>query len=380
MLAPASQSLRTWILSGVATAAIAGTLFRSHADPTPPAPPHTPLLQQLSAETQGLYTTSRHSMVRVQLPTPQWLEEYNRRQNAGTMLDPQLREKYQEDQEKAAKAAHGAPSTQTIAPPTTASSTQPFAVKIQVTDAPRGPASPLALFAMGVLVDQQGHAVFPVYVDKKTVGDAPLQAVTGDGESTTAKFVGSDMATNLTVLQLEKRVGVPTALGHSRPDDGVLALSIAADGGARLIVWNNQHTEPGFAFLTDGALAGFGFDGQFLGASQAKPIVEQLINTGVVHRAVLGVLTQAVGKEDPVRRQHPQLGNSPAIRIIRVRQDSAASQGGIQADDLILKIGDEPVGDAPTFAAVIASKNGATVLHLLRGEKLTDVTVNLEAK
>ena len=49
------------------------------------------LLQQLSDETQRVYLQSRHSMVRVQLPTPQWLEQYNERtaflQKWGPKLD-----------------------------------------------------------------------------------------------------------------------------------------------------------------------------------------------------------------------------------------------------------------------------------------------------
>ena len=146
----------------------------------------------------------------------------------------------------------------------------------------------------------------------------------------------------------------------------------------KLVVWSNQHPETGFAILTDGSMAGFGSNGYFLGASQAKPVVDQLIATGQVHRAILGVLTQEVGKEDPIRHQRSMLGTSPAIRILRVREDSAAARGGIQPEDLILKIGDDAVGDPPTFAAVIASKSGETILHVLRGDKMIEITVKLE--
>ena len=43
----------------------------------------------------------------------------------------------------------------------------------------------------------------------------------------------------------------------------------------KMVVWTNQHPEPGFAILTDGSVAGFGFDGHFLSAAAAKPIVDQ---------------------------------------------------------------------------------------------------------
>jgi hypothetical protein len=362
----------------MAAIAVAGLWLRSRADPpVAPAPVSQTLLQQLSNETQQLYTQSCRSMVRVQLPAPQWLEDYNTRQRQinlqqlldvwGTRLDPVAREHFAQEL--------GRPATTQSA---TQSATQPFSVQLQMNVVPRPDDAPLALYAVGLLVDDKGHAVFPIYVDHKSLGDAALPAVTGAGEFTFAKFVGSDQRTNLTVLQLDKHGGVPAALGHRRPEDGVLTMAIAHDGSAKLVVWSNQHPEPGFAILTDGSMAGFGFNGYFLGASQAKPVVDQLIATGQVHRALLGVLTREVGKEDPLRRQRRQLGTSPAIRILRVQNDSAASRGGLLPDDLILKIGDEPVGDAPTFAAVIASKSGETVLHVLRGEQMIERTVNLQ--
>jgi S1-C subfamily serine protease len=124
-------------------------------------------------------------------------------------------------------------------------------------------------------------------------------------------------------------------------------------------------------------VAGFGFENTFLGASTAKPVVDQLISTGEVHRAILGVVDQEVTKEDPVRRLHRELGTLPAIRILIVQDGSAAARGGIEPDDLILKIDNEPVGDPSTFAAVIAAKHGNSVLHVLRGEKELDLTVSM---
>jgi hypothetical protein len=257
---------RSLIISGAVAVVVGGLWLRSHADP--PAPPvQTTLLQQLSAETQQLYLQSRRSMVRVQLPTPQWLAEYNARQNLLNkypQLDPKAREQFMEEQERALQQLRHPSTTQATGP----ASTQPVPLRIHVTDTIGQPESGLALFAVGLLVDTDGHAVFPVYMDHKSLGDSPWPAVTGENELTTAKFVGSDMKTNLTVLQLEKHSGVPAVLGHSRPEDGVLTLSIARDGSAKLIVWSNQRPEPGFAILTDGSMAGFRFrQDHFLGAS-----------------------------------------------------------------------------------------------------------------
>jgi hypothetical protein len=327
-------------------------------------------------------------MVRVQLPTPQWLDQYNQRQMLlqkwGAQLNPEVREKILEEQERAFNALHHAatnPATQSSDMLGSPPATQPAKGELQVTDALPHPGDVgISLFAIGLLVDGQGHAVFPVYVDRKYLGDTPLPAVTGEGQVTTATFVGSDPKTHLTVLQLADHSGTPAALGHRKPEDGTLTLVIAIDGGARMVVWNNQHFETGFAILPDGAVAGFGFDHGFLGAATAKPIVDQLIATGEVHRAILGVVTQEVDRDDGLRRQRPELGTSPAIRIVAVQKGSAAEHGGIQPEDLILAIGDQTVGDAPTFAAVIATRTGNTVLKVLRGNKTLELTVNLQPK
>jgi hypothetical protein len=337
------------------------------------------LLQQLSDETQRVYGKARKGMVHVQLPTPQWLEQMNKQKEFlnkwSNRLDPAVREQIVEQQERAITQLHARNGAGATSQPSGAS-TRPSAA-LQVTDVRRSDAGNLILVATGLLVDDNGHAVFPLFVDRNDIGDNLLPAITGDGQPTTARFIGSDRNTNLTVLQLLKHTGQPVTLGHSRPDDGVLTLVIAAEGGARLVVWSNLHPEPGLAVLPDGSVAGFGFDGHFLGASTCKPIVDQLIAHGEVHRAALGVVTIEVAKEDLIRQARPELGDKPAIRILAVDPNSAAARGGVRPDDLILAIGDEAVGDAPTFAAVIATRTGSTVLRVLRGNQTIELTVNL---
>lgn len=383
MAQPPQHLLRMLTLGGASIVA-AVLVPRIFADPPATQAPvqGTTLLQQLSDQTQQLYRQSRHSIVRVQLPTPPWLAQYNQRQlllqKWGAQLNPDVREKLMEMQDRALQQS---PTTGPATQPAsllTIPATQPSRPGLQVTDAPNAIEVSVSLFAIGMLVDDQGHAVFPVYVDRKYLGKDPLPAVTGEGQATTATFVGSDSKTNLTVLQLADHTGTPVVLASARPDDGALTLVIATDGAARLLVWNSQHPEPGFAILADGSVGGFGFGTHFLGASTAKPIVDQLIATGEVHRAILGVLIQEVDRDNILRRQRPELGSSPAIRIVAVQDKSAAAQGGIKPDDLVLAIGDQPVGDAPTFAAVIATRSGETSLKVLRGSKTIELTVNLQ--
>ena len=59
---------------------------------------------------------------------------------------------------------------------------------------------------------------------------------------------------------------------------------------------------------------------------------------------------------------------------------SAAARGGVKVNDLVLAVAGQPVGDAPTFAAVIATGSGDTTLKILRGTQMLQLTVNLQPK
>jgi serine protease DegQ len=155
---------------------------------------------------------------------------------------------------------------------------------------------------------------------------------------------------------------------------------MTADGAARLVVWTNQHPESGLVFTPDGSIAGFGFNDRLLTAAACKPIVDQIIATGQVRRAVLGVWVREVRKDDPLRQSTPQLGAKPAIRIDSVEPNSAAQLGGLRPGDLILAVGGESVGETETFAAVTATRSGKTDLQVLRDSDLLTLSVDLQPR
>jgi S1-C subfamily serine protease len=109
-------------------------------------------------------------------------------------------------------------------------------------------------------------------------------------------------------------------------------------------------------------------------------VVEQLIATGKVKRAVLGVTVREVQRGDPARDPSAALGNQPALRVEEVRPDSAAARAELHCDDLILAVDGEPVGDPAGFAAAIANRSGKTPLRVLRAGKRLDLTVELHAQ
>ena len=344
---------------GVASTALAQTAS---------TPPDT-ILQQLSVDTQHLYLSVRTGIVRVQLPTPRWLDQLNTRRDLMQKWGPQLSPEVREQLMRQERLVHEQAERRLSATPSTQPAAEPSSV----------PRNPLVLLATGMLIDGSGHAVVPVFVDRAVVGDMPLRVLLGDGHVTSAKFLGSDRKTNISVLQLSQFPPQPVRLAPTRPDDGTLTLMIMPDGSSRLVVWNNLHVENGLIVMPDGAIAGFGFDGQFLGAAACKPLVDQIVATGEVHRAVLGVRVQEVTRDAGVRQQLPELGNRPAIAVLQVDPGSAADHGGLREGDLILTIDAEPVGDGPTFAAVIAARRGTTPLSVLRHGQVIELSVELKA-
>ena len=332
-----------------------------------------PLLQQLSDETQKMYAHARLGMVRVRLPTPPWLVRQNQllMQKWGAQLTPAVREQLLAALERRARASTGPTTGPALAWP-------PGAAGLTVTV---NPVPDRVLVATGLLIDADGHAVFPLYVDRSDLNGVPLAALTGDGRPTVAAFVGSDRITNLTVFQLADHSGHPAALAErdadaGRPADGSLTMVVAPEGSARLTVWTAASADTGLVLRPDGTFAGFGFADDFLPAATARPIVDQLLATGTVRRPKLGVAGFPVRRAELfVDPAHPG-GGPAAVAVSSVDPASAAARAGIQTGDVILSVAGQSVGPR-TFAAVIAARRGATVVRVRRGADMIDLTVDL---
>jgi S1-C subfamily serine protease len=148
----------------------------------------------------------------------------------------------------------------------------------------------------------------------------------------------------------------------------------------RLTVWTGGQDEHAVVITSDGELAGLVRYGHMLEPSAFRPVVDQLIKTGTVRRAVLGVELHEVAPDDPQRVQFAALGTRPAGRIERIVPNSAAAVAGLQEGDLILAMGGEPVHDLAHFAAAIANQSGNTELRVLRDGHEIAVTVDLQPK
>jgi S1-C subfamily serine protease len=395
-----------------------------------PARPSRPMLEQLNQECKELYHGLQGGLLRVQMPPPKWVSDLARRERDDRFgkynIDDNVKRELLERQTRRVNAVPSEaqePATQ----PAAGASNQGVLIVVTPVSAPEGtrevlggrmemPRNPRAGnnagFApnnVGLLLDEQGHVLVPLYVEREELADQPIRLTRPDGELTTARFVGSDQQTNLTVLKLGKgpasrpsarpsatpdpQPGKPVRLSTRKLEDGALVLYVATgDGSGRLGLWNggtggvSQVPTPrdfGIVVGIDGEVLGISRYGQFLSGSACQLIVNHLIRYGAVKRATLGVILAELEKDDALRQQQPSLlGDRPAVRVNQVMKGSPADKAGLRQGDLLLALAGDPdaVKNVPTIAASIAAKNGPTPLRVLRGGEVIEVTVDLQQK
>lgn len=378
-----------------------------HADDPKPA---APLLGRINAETQDLFTRVKPGMVRVYLPPPQWAMDLMGRDFTLKKWDLQANMGRGEIREQIAKAASDRMLDMTILPSTTQPSsaggngggpaTQPGGASAEAKGyrlVPRGDGSfdlvggpggddraviDVSPRSAGFVLDSQGHVLVPYFIEPESVGASPLTVACGDGTVCGATYVGSDPGTMLTILKLERPVGVPVALDGRRPADGSLVLFLSSTGeSARLQVWTGIQQETGVVMGVDGTVHGFLRQGQFLEAARVGPVVQQILTAGNAKRQRVGVWIREVLPADALRREVPTLRDRPAVFVAEVVRNTPADRAGVRKGDLILGIGGETVGDPPTFAAAITPfQNRSASFHILRDGNEIELTVDLQRK
>lgn len=362
-----------------AVSVLAGLACAGAAEPAPESSPR-PLLEQLNRETQLACRDVRRGVLRVQLPPPRWTNEVARDDSPLTKykdLDPKVRE--QLEQRRSAPVS------------TTAASVDATSAVIVVPP----PAAPLTLYAtagpttrpfepnnVALVLDEKGHLLVPLFLERDAVGGAPLPVTDSDGNHFDADFVGSDRQTNLTVLKLNTPAGTPVQMdGQDRPAEGSLALLFTPlDGAARLQLWTAANRDYGVVFTVGGDCAGVARFGRFLSGRACRLIAEQIIRHGSVPRATLGAIITEIARTDPSRREMPALGSRPAVRVDQVMPGSAAEKAGLEVGDVLLALAGQSVGDIPALAAAIAARDGPTEFRVLRGGRELSVEVDLRRK
>lgn len=299
---------------------------------TAPADPPAPALETLSRETQALYAAVKPGLVRVQFPLPPM---------AAAPTQPSTTPSTQNAVADSERSKYEALLSSLIAPRTT-----------------------------GLIVDESGHVVIPLYIDPDVVLAMPFKVWSEAAGLVEAKLVGSDRQTNLSVLKLERPIGKPVPLHGSKPPEGSLVMVLAAWGEAgKLAVWTGAQSERGLIVSAQGAITGFARGGQFLSADDALPVINQLIQYRMVRRAMLGVTVQQLETPDGRRAMH----------VDQVQPNSPAELAGVKVGDYILSVYDKPADDLLSFAAAISAAEGVTPIRILRDKAVVELKIEFHS-
>jgi S1-C subfamily serine protease len=229
-----------------------------------------------------------------------------------------------------------------------------------------------------------------------------------DGATATARVVGRDPGSDLTVLRAEGSVGHPVrwaeggavragqlVLGLSRPGRALrvqlgvvsaVAGSWRTPAGGRLdrYLESDLTLHPGFSggllLGVEGAALGLNTAGLVRGAAMAIPpetlrgMVETLLTRGRVRRGFIGIGTQPVPLTGELRSR---FGQSSALIVLSVQPGSPAERAGLVLGDVLLKAGDDKLTHpAALLPALDEEKIGREItIESLRTGEVRPLTV-----
>ena len=230
----------------------------------------------------------------------------------------------------------------------------------------------------GVAISSDGFMLTSAHV---VAGGSGLSATFSDGRELSAEVVGSDALSDLAVVRVDARDLAPAQLGDA--DDlrvGQLVVAIGSpmglagtvtagvvsalgrslptqSGSAGRLVENVIQTDaalnPGNSggALADGlgrvvgintAVAGIGLGLAVPINDATRRIISSLMKEGRVRRAYIGI----VGGSRPLPpRIATRIGREKGIEVVEVVTGSPAGRAGLRAEDLIVAVDGEPMGD-----------------------------------
>lgn len=348
--------------------------------PADDAPATRPALQHLDQEIRGLYASAQVGLLHVQLPTPQWTSAYALEPlSKYQQLDPALRQQI-------LQSLQGNSNQNQQNPPPPPQSNPVIIVRPlipQQQEMNQGPGGPLEMpsrangdFApthMGVLLDDSGNVLLPIFIERETCEQQTIRVATANGNVVTAKFVGSDKPTNLSVVKVDGNAGKPLPVGDCPPVGSVCLFISPLDGAARLGVWSSDPENWGLVLNIDGRLAGLARSGQMLCSADCRRIAGQLERFGTVRRPTLGVAVKQIALTGM-----PHNMPSTAMCVVGLFPGSAAEQAGVRPGDMILQIGGQPANNVMSLAVAMTGLDGPTNLQILRGDQLLTLNATLQ--
>nr|WP_150108483.1 trypsin-like peptidase domain-containing protein [Brachybacterium muris] len=280
----------------------------------------------------------------------------------------------------------------------------------------------------GVIIDEQGHVVTNHHVIAGATEGGQILVTLADERVFEASVLGSDQASDLAVLEIadapadltpievadsdELVVGEPVmAVGNPLGLSGTVTTGIvsaldrpvtagsaepSASGAQEPVVTNaiqtsaaiNPGNSGGALVDANGQLVGINSSIAALGpesgnigigfaitSRQMRSVVDQILETGTVQHAYLGVgVGDVIVEVDGAQRW--------AAGVANVAPDGPAAQAGLQEGDGILAIDDEAVDSALSLIAQIRERPVGTevTLDIIRDGEAQQLTVTLDAR
>ena len=268
----------------------------------------------------------------------------------------------------------------------------------------------------GVIVSASGY----ILTNNHVVDSADeIEVALGDGRKLLAKVIGSDVDTDLAILQIKApnngelklpaitfgqmasvqvgdavlaignpfgvgqtvTMGIVSALGRSHLGINTFENFIQTDapinpgnsGGALVDSQGNLIGINTAIYSRTGGSLGIGFA---IPVSTVRNVMEQIIASGSVTRGWIGVEAQEIS---PELAESFALTNSEGALIAGVLRGSPADQAGIKPGDVLQQVGEQPIKDPQEMIDHIAAlKPGSNVpFKLRRRNSPIELTVNI---
>jgi len=268
----------------------------------------------------------------------------------------------------------------------------------------------------GVVIDAAGYILTNNHVATAAGPDASIRVVFSDGSTTPGRIVGTDPATDLAVIKVEKANLTVAALGVSSElavGDPVVAIGsplglrstvtsgiisalnrpvrLSGEGGNADAVVSAIQTDaainPGnsggalvdasgavvginsaIATLSGGQSGSIGL-GFAIPMDKARDIAQQIITTGSAQHATMGLSTRSVTN-----------GPNDGAYVVQVIPQGPAGRSGLEEGDVIVAVDGAPIGGTDELlVAIDARRPGDTVtVRYVRGAQSVDVRVTLD--
>lgn len=275
----------------------------------------------------------------------------------------------------------------------------------------------------GVIIDEDGHVVTNNHVVSAAAQGGTVTVTLTDGRIFEATVVGTDVATDLAVLRIEDApddlqaaalgdsdevvvgepvmaVGNPLGLANTVTTGIVSALdrpvSTQEDARSEAAVTNaiqidaavNPGNSGGPLFDAQGRVIGITSSiatlsqqsgsiglGFAIPVNLTRNVASQIIENGQAEHAFLGVtMSDGTATADGVTRR--------GAVVQTVQEGSPAAQAGLQPEDVIVAIGDDPVGGAESLTAFVRSLSSGddVTLTVVRGGETRELDVTLSTR